>query len=78
MYSGVDMTEIAYTAFEMDKDNSFKISSKKENDAEIPVNYEEMYEAADFAVEAADIAVEAAVEMYEESQDDTVFSHSGI
>lgn len=74
IYSGVDMTEIGYAAFELDKDNSFKINSKKGKSPEVDVNYEEMYEAVNLSVEA----VEASSETYLDSEEDTIFSHFGI
>ncbi len=75
-YNGMEMTEIGYTAFEIDKDNSFKINSgeeKKEEDTF--VNYDEIETAVEGAVEVVEAAAE---EMYGESTDDTVFSYYGI
>ncbi|SMC76424.1 TraB/GumN family protein [Moheibacter sediminis] len=77
IYTGIDMTEVGYTAFELDKDNTFKISTKKEKEKETNLILEEVYETAEVAVEVTEIAVEAGVQ-YDENEDDSVFSHSGI
>lgn len=76
MYTGIDMTEIGYTAFELDKDKTFKISNKKENSNEQIINPEEMDET-EMAMEFVETETEIEA-MHQDSEDDAVFSHSGI
>lgn len=73
VYSGVDMTQIGYTAFEMDKDNTFKINNEKEIDTEEDI-YNEVYDA----VEAVEVAAAIPAEYRNSSNDNTAFSYFGI
>lgn len=78
-YSGVDMTQIGYAAFEMDKDKTFKISNKDKKEfpeEETVVSYEETDALTE---ELAEVVEVAAAGYYESADsDDTIFSHYGI
>src|SRR5690606_16734466 len=75
IYSGMDMTEIGYAAFDLDKDKTFKINHKKEtqNQPEIQkeINLEEAYEAVE-------IAAAPKTEFQEDSAENTVYTQAGI
>lgn len=77
-YTGIDMSEIGYVAFELDKDKTFKINSKKDDKDQAEIDYEEIANPDGIAVEVAEIGIEPAGEVYSESKNKTVFSYFGI
>lgn len=74
MYNGIDRMEIAYAAFELDKDKTFKISNEKQEVHQS--TFEEILEPVETLEFEATTVEETSAN--NQSKDETYFSYSGI